>query len=110
MVYPATQKERLKISEENFERLVTERKKAIEHAATAGLARAWIAEKEASDVAASLPTLVKELGSPNMDSQMDAMVQILRLQEEAFKNMNTRTTLMAEELKNTGLAALEGNM
>ena len=83
-----------------------ERAKALEDSASSALAKAWIVQSESANTSASVGTTAEELS--NAESQQSIIGTILRLQEETQKNLNTRMTIMAEELKMDSLLALDG--
>jgi len=76
-----------------------------EMASTTALAKAWIAQSDASKVTNLLSKTQKELD--NAPSQLAVIATILRLQEETQKNINTRASIMGDELISSGLSALD---
>ena len=76
-----------------------------EMAATTALAKAWIAQTDASKVSNVLSKTQEELD--NGKSQLAIIATILRLQEETQKNVNTRVSIMGDELISSGLSALD---
>ena len=106
----------LPASESNRNDLITKeqntresnRNASIESAGTTTLAKAWIVESESSKVAEAISKTQKELDKAT--SQMTVLVTILRLQEETQKNVNTRLSLLGDELISTGLSALDSGL
>ena len=80
---------------------------SIQQAATSGLAKAWIAQSDTSDIAEAISKTQEELN--NADSQMDVFGTLVRLQEETQKNLNSRFSLVADDVMASGLFVLETN-
>jgi len=76
-----------------------------EMASTTALAKAWLAQTDATKVSNMLSKTQDELD--NAESQLAVIATILRLQEETQKNVNTRVSIMGDELISSGLNALE---
>jgi len=76
-----------------------------EMASTTALAKAWIAQTDSTKVSNMLSKTQEELD--NDESQLAVIATILRLQEETQKNVNTRVSIMGDELISSGLNALE---
>ena len=108
VVYPAKREDRLKLSTPKRDEMAANRGMTMERASTTGLAKAWTVQGDTAKVAEALKDTQTELDKA--ESQMAAMATILRLQEETQKNLNTRLSIMADDLTQTGLAALEGNI
>ena len=108
VAYPPLMKDRLNLSQAQKNKMENERAASIERNATAGLAEAWVVQAETSEVAENLKKTQKELD--NAQSQMAVLATLLRLQEETQKNLNTRISIMADDMINTGLIALDGNI
>ena len=102
-----TAKSRLAMTEEQRTKMEENRAEAMERAATSGLAKAWTVQSETSKVAEAISDTQKELD--NAESQLAVMATILRLQEETQKNLNTRLSIMSDDLVETGLSALDAN-
>ena len=85
----------------------------MEKSATTGLAKAWKAQTETANVAEAISKTSQELGLGQSSSrdmnQLEVIASIIRLQEETYKNMNTRLSLMSEDAVLKGLMALETN-
>lgn len=113
IVYPATDegkdgaKGRLDMTEEQRTKMEENRASALERAATTGLAKAWTVQAESAKVAEAISDTQEELD--NADSQLAVIATILRLQEETQKNLNTRLSIMSDDLVETGIVALDGN-
>jgi len=113
IVYPATEeakdgsKGRLTMTGAERNKMEANRAKALERAATTGLAKAWTVQSEAAEVAEAISDTQEELD--NADSQLAVIATILRLQEETQKNLNTRLSIMSDDLVETGIVALDGN-
>ena len=108
LALPATQSGREELTTAEIAKRDNNRNASIESAATTTLAKAWIVETEAADIAEAISDTQKELDKAT--SQMMVMVTILRLQEETQKNVNTRLSLMGDELISTGLTALDSGL
>ena len=76
-----------------------------EMASITALAKAWTAQKDASQVSNLLSKTQEELN--NDVSQLAVIATILRLQEETQKNVNMRVSIMGDELISAGLSALD---
>ncbi|MDY6407962.1 MAG: hypothetical protein SPL08_04615 [Pseudomonadota bacterium] len=108
LTLPATEKDRNDMTTAERQKRANNRKASIESASTAALSKAWIVETEAAKVAASVSSTQEELNEAK--SQMTVLVSILRLQEETQKNINTRLSLMGDELVSSGLMALDSGL
>ncbi len=113
MTVPGKMEERLELTESKIEELSIERAKSLEKSATTGLAKAWKAQTETANVAEAISKTSQELGLGQSSSrdmnQLEVIASIIRLQEETYKNMNTRLSLMSEDAVLKGLMALETN-
>jgi hypothetical protein len=105
VVFPGKEEDRKELTtaedDERQNRLDT----AKEMAATTALAKAWLAQAEAANVSETLTKFQTQLGAAS--SQMEILAIILRLQEETQKNINTRLSVMGDELVSAGLSALD---
>ncbi len=108
IVYPSSQVERLRMTTAELDKRAQERVRSLQNSATAGLAKAWLAQSDTSDIAEAIGKTQQELD--NADSQMDVYGSFIRLQEETQKNLNTQLSLIADDVTTLGLMALEGNM
>lgn len=108
VTYPAKEEDRLKMTTAEKNKRAQERAVSMERAATTGLAKSWLAQAETSNVAEAIADTQKELD--NAASQQAVLATLMRLQEETQKNINTRLSLMGDDLISTGLVALEGNI
>ncbi|MBQ7413633.1 MAG: hypothetical protein IJV07_05130 [Alphaproteobacteria bacterium] len=108
VTYPAKEADRLKMTTAEKNKRAQERAVSMERAATSGLAKAWLAQSETANVAEAIADTQKELD--NAESQQAVLATLMRLQEETQKNINTRLSLMGDDLISTGLVALEGNI
>ena len=108
VAYPPKAEDRLNMSQTKKAKVEKERATSIERNATASLAEAWVVQAETSNVAETLKKTQEELD--NAQSQMAVLSTLLRLQEETQKNLNTRLSIMSDDMINTGLVALDGNM
>ena len=114
IVYPAIEsaeegvRTRMSLTEEERNKINNERAKAMERAATNGLAKAWTVQGEAAKIALAISDTQEEL--ENADSQFAVLATILRLQEETQKNLNTRLSIMSDDLVQTGFVALDSNI
>lgn len=108
MTYPATVAERLQLTEKEVANKIKARAISIEQSGKEGLAKAWAIQSEVANVSESLSKLPDELKS--VDSQMDAFVYISKILEESYKNMDTRLSVVADDLNNASLLALDGNI
>ena len=107
IAYPAKQADLLKTTTADLNKKAADRVISLQQAATTGLAKAWVAQSDTSDVAKTISKTQEELD--NADSQMDVIGTILRLQEETQKSLNSRFSLMADDVITSGLLVLEGN-
>ena len=110
IVYPAKEEGsdgRVGMTETERTKMESNRAQALERAATTGLAKAWTVQSEAAEVAEAISDTQEELD--NADSQLAVIATILRLQEETQKNLNTRLSIMSDDLIETGIVALDGN-
>ena len=107
IAYPAKQADLLKTTTADLNKKAADRVISLQQAATTGLAKAWVAQSDTSDVAKTISKTQEELD--NADSQMDVIGTILRLQEETQKSLNSRFSLMADDAITSGLLVLEGN-
>ena len=107
MEEPAVWSEKARLTTSEYAQRGLERARALEDSASAALAKAWIVQAESANTAASVGTTKDEL--PNAESQQAIIGTILRLQDETQKNLNTRLSIMAEELKMDSLIALDGD-
>lgn len=107
VVIPAKIEERYKKSNEELKRIDWNRLFSLKQAATSGLAKAWIAQSDTSDIAEAITKTQEELN--NADSQMDVFGTLVRLQEETQKNLNSRFSLIADDVMATGLSVLNSN-
>ena len=105
---PATQSGREGLTTGEMSKRDSNRNTSIEGAATTALSKAWIVETEAANIAESISDTQEELNKAT--SQMMVLVTILRLQEETQKSINTRLSLMGDELISSGLAALDSGL
>ena len=108
IVYPATrdgEDGRLSWSEARKSTRNSDLATSKEMASTTALAKAWIAQTDATKVANVLSKTQDELD--NAQSQLAVIATILRLQEETQKNVNTRVSIMGDELISSGLNALQ---
>jgi len=108
LTLPATDKERSELTTQEKNKRESNRNESIETAGKSALAKAWVVEKEAGDIAGAISDTQKELDKAK--SHMTVLVTILRLQEETQKNINTRLSLMGDELISTGLTALDSGL
>lgn len=108
IVYPATQAERLKTTTEDLAKKTEERVISLQRSATTGLAKAWIAQSDTSDIAEAVSKTQEEL--ENADSQMDVYGTLVRLQEETQKNLNSLLSLTSDDVITSGLLVLDGNL
>ena len=108
LTLPATESDRSDLKTSEKSKREANRNASIESAATSALAKAWIVETEAATVAEAISNTQEELDKAK--SQMTVLVSILRLQEETQKNINTRLSLMGDELISTGLTALDSGL
>jgi len=106
LMLPAKDSDRDELTTSEMDRRATNRENTIEDAGTTALAKAWIVETEGAAVAGAISNTQEEL--KNAESQMTVLVSILRLQEETQKNVNTRLSLLGDDLINVGLMALDG--
>lgn len=107
IVVPAKLSDRLKKTQAELDKMSKERMYSIQQAATSGLAKAWIAQSDTSDIAEAISKTQEELN--NADSQMDVFGTLVRLQEETQKNLNSRFSLVADDVMASGLFVLETN-
>lgn len=105
MAEPVGWSEKARLTTAEYTQKGIERAKALEDSASSALAKAWIIQSESANTAASVGTTKEELS--NAESQQSIIGTILRLQDETQKNLNTRMTIMAEELKIDSLIALD---
>ena len=105
MAEPVGWSEKARLTTAEYVQKGIERAKALEDSASSALAKAWIVQSESANTAASVGTTKEELS--NAESQQSIIGTILRLQDETQKNLNTRMTIMAEELKIDSLIALD---
>lgn len=108
LAIPPKASEAIKLSSAEKNKRKKERAVSLERNATAGLAESWIAQAESADIAEGIANTKDELDQA--ESQMQVLATLLRLQEETQKNLNTRLSIMADDLTNTGLVALDSNM
>ena len=108
VAYPPKAKDRLDMSETKKAKVEKERATSIERNATTSLAEAWVVQAETAEVAETLKKTQEELDKAQ--SQMAVLATLLRLQEETQKNLNTRLSIMSDDMINTGLVALDGNI
>ena len=107
LVIPAKSSDRLRMTTEELMRREKESMIAMEQAATTGLAKAWIIQSDTSDIAEAVSATQKELD--NADSQMDVFGTLVRLQEETQKNLNTRLSLVSDDVTVSGMFILATN-
>lgn len=108
IVHPAREADRLKMTTAQLDKIATERLTSLKRSATTGLAKAWVAQSDTSDIAETISKTQTEL--ENADSQMDVFASLVRLQEETQKNLNSRFSLVADDVITQGLSVLDGNM
>ena len=108
LTLPATESVRNRLTTAEKNKRDRNRDRSIEDSGITTLAKAWLVETEASNISKSVGSTQKELDGAT--SQMMVMVTILRLQEETQKNINTRLSLMGDELISTGLTALDSGL
>ena len=107
LAVPAKREEQQKMTTEELAERAKQRAISEEVAATTGLAKSWLAEANVSNVAKTLENTQEELD--NAQDIPTIMGSIVRLQEETQKNVNTRLSIMADNLMLTGYEALENS-
>ncbi|MBR6412473.1 MAG: hypothetical protein IKS41_04865 [Alphaproteobacteria bacterium] len=108
LTLPAKESDRNSLTTAEKNKRDANRNRSIEDSGVTTLAKAWIVETESSNISKAVGSTQKELDGAK--SQMMVMVTILRLQEETQKNINTRLSLMGDELITTGLTALDSGL
>lgn len=81
--------------------------KSLENTATMNLSKAWQAQTDLANIAKSADDVMKNL--EKADDQLKALAQIMYIQSEMQKNMNTRVSLMADDMTVGSLSALDVN-
>ena len=104
IVVPINSAERMQMTTKEVMQREKERLISIQEAATTGLAKAWVVQSDTSDVAESISTTQKELD--NADSQMDVFATLVRLQEETQKSLNTRLSVISDDVTASSMFAL----
>lgn len=106
--YPPKEEDRVGMSTSAKDAREDERLSSIEAAGTTGLAKSWLIQTEAAEVAQAISHTKRVLDQAS--SQMSVMALIMVMQEVARKDLNTRVSLLGDDLTNVGLMALEENM
>ena len=104
IVVPINSAERMQMTTKEVMQREKERVISIQESATTGLAKAWVVQSDTSDVAESISTTQKELD--NADSQMDVFATLVRLQEETQKSLNTRLSVISDDVTASSMFAL----